>query len=226
MEELFIIQNAQIVEAIVPWFIPFIVIASGGWQWWLIYKIWTKNNISMAVLGMQQSGKTLWYNHLKWNSGIEVDRILEAPGQGGQTVDAETVEKIVLKFPDGRRLKIRKGKDIGGNDENVNTYYKAMIEENDLLLFFFNSHEYINDIMYQRKTNARLWHIQNHIGDKRIILVMSYADQLLDRNKAREQIINTLKRSNLFGISKMSFIVDMTNKDEVEEMKKIVFKKK
>lgn len=93
MENITIMQDWQISEAVL-WFVPIIAWAllgavGGAIIEHIIGSIWDSGKkIGMAVLGMKQSGKTTWYNHLTGDN------------RAGQTFDRVDIKEIFLKFPD------------------------------------------------------------------------------------------------------------------------------
>lgn len=211
MEELTLVQDLQISEAIV-WFWPIIATALFTLST-LAVSIWADGDrIGMAVLGMKQSGKTTWYNYLTGDNRV------------GQTYDSVDVNEISLKFPGGKEAIIREGKDIGGDEGNVSVYYRMMIENNEVVLFFFNAYDYLNDIKYQREVNGRLDYIKRHLGDKMLRYIMTYADKLHDRNGSLNEILNLLKEKDFFKMQKGYFLVNATDKNELEKLKTEIFK--
>lgn len=213
MENLLVMRDLQMSEAIV-WFAPIIMwalVAVLGGK--LIGSIWDKGKkIGMAVLGMKQSGKTTWYNFLTGDNRVS------------QTYDSVDIKEISLKFPDGKEARIKEGKDIGGDDGNVSVYYKEMIENNDVVLFFFNAYDYLNDIKKQREVNGRLEYIKRHLDDKMLCYIMTYADKLPDKNSSLNEILNVLKERDLFKMQKGYFLVNATDKNDLEKLTMEIFK--
>lgn len=211
MEELTILQDLQISEAIV-WFWPIIATAFFTLST-LAVSIWADGDrIGMAVLGMKQSGKTTWYNHLTGDNRVS------------QTYDSVDIKEISLKFPGGKEAIIKEGRDIGGDEGNVSVYYRKMIENNEVVLFFFNAYDYLNDIKYQREVNGRLDYIKRHLGDKMLRYIMTYADKLPDRNSSLNKILNMLKEKDFFKMQKGYFLVNATDKNELEKLTTEIFK--
>ena len=217
MEDLIIIQDWQMSEAIL-WFVPIIAwgilgAIGGALIGGLIGSIWDKGNkIGMAVLGMKQSGKTTWYNHLTGDN------------RTSQTFDHVDIKEISLKFPGGKEAIIKEGKDIGGDEGNVSVYYREMIENNEVVLFFFNAYDYLNDIKYQREVNGRLDYIKRHLGDRMLSYIMTYADKLPDRNGSLNEVLNVLKERDFFKMQKGYFLVNATDKKELEDLTTTIFK--
>lgn len=210
-------ENLQISEAIL-WFIPIIAwgllgALGGALIGRLIGSIWDKGRkIGMAVLGMKQSGKTTWYNYLTGDNRV------------AQTYDSVRIKEIFLKFPDGKEARIKEGVDIGGDEGNVTEYYKKMIDNNEVVLFFFSAYDYLNDNEYRRVVNGRLDYIKRHLGDKYFYYIMTYADKIPDREGALSKILDVLKEEDFFKMQKGYFLINATDKKELEDLSTVIFK--
>lgn len=217
MENITIMQDWQISEAVF-WFVPIIAWAllgavGGVIIGHIIGSIWDSGKkIGMAVLGMKQSGKTTWYNHLTGDN------------RAGQTFDSVDIKEIFLKFPDGKEARIKEGKDIGGDEGNVREYYEEMIDNNEVVLFFFSAYDYLYDNDYRRLVNGRLDYIKRHLGDKRLYYIMTYADKIPDRDGALNKILDMLKKEDLFKMQKGYFLVNATDKKELNDLTTTIFK--
>ncbi len=212
--ETVLVENVPNVHESFIWFIPLIVVAI-----YAISKIseefWGgKNKIGMAVLGMQQSGKTLWWNAL---TGQE---------RGGQTTEEE-IESFTLHCREERELHLRKSIDIGGMEEKM-VKYRELVEENDKILFFFNIKEYLENTMYKRYVLSRLDLITTYLTiEKNIYVIFSYLDKLSDSDKdfdtISDEIQNKFKGEN---IRMKCHGVNMTNPQDVELLKMKIFNPK
>ena len=96
----------------------------------------------LAIVGMQEAGKSTLYNMLR-------------TGEPGEHLPT-TIEEIAEFKVKDRDIKIKKGKDIGGGPEFIMPYYEDLIRDNEIIIFIFNVSEYLNDISYQRNTKDRL----------------------------------------------------------------------
>ena len=189
----------------------------------IIGSIWdacTKKDIGMAVLGMRMSGKTLWYNFLTNDSRI------------GTTSSTEKVRSFKMDFSNGRSVTVKQGMDIGGSEINVQLFYEELIKENDVVLFLFNSFEYLNNLQYEREVNGRMAFIASkwdeHHPDKElskcIFVIATYADKLIDKEKGCKDIVDRMsKRSFRNMIKQHLLLVNMTDKKQVEIMKEKIF---
>lgn len=176
--------------------------------------IWgNKKEVGMAVLGIDQSGKTTWYDYL-----CKTNR-----NQKGTTKD--DIDAFTLKFDDGKKVHIKKGIDIGGGSVNIRPYYENMINENDVILFLFNAKKYIEDTEYMRECNARLDFInkKKHESQK-IYIIMTFADKLKNRTKAYKQAYELLKsRPYIKEMTDNFVLINMTDEQEKKELKEKMF---
>lgn len=176
--------------------------------------IWgNKKEVGMAVLGIDQSGKTTWYDYL-----CKTNR-----NEKGTTKD--DIDAFTLKFDDGKKVHIKKGIDIGGGSVNIRPYYENMINENDVILFLFNAKKYIEDTEYMRECNARLDFInkKKHESQK-IYIIMTFADKLKNRTKAYKQAYELLKsRPYIKEMTDNFVLINMTDEQEKKELKEKMF---
>ena len=102
----------------------------------------------LGVLGMQQAGKTRFLSFLR---GVPFDE--------GQT-SRKDYDDFVYKLSNGKKIYIKAGKDIGG-DDMYRGDYNEVISESDVLLYFFDIDKYLNDNNrgYRRDCNSRFEHI-------------------------------------------------------------------
>ncbi len=202
------------------WFIPLIVVAAASYFISQL-DIWEdKNEIGMAVLGMSQSGKTLWYDFL---SGSE---------RGGKTQTAAgvAVDSFDLKCGEGRVATIKKGTDIAGGYYNIKGNYEKMIKENDFIFFFFDAEEYLyghpkckKDIKYDREVNARLDLISEYIDSKKFLLILTHVDKLTDKEADVNEIINQISNKSYGKLAKYYYPVNMMDEREKENLKNKIF---
>ena len=197
--------------------------------------IWgNKKEVGMAVLGIDQSGKTTWCDYL-----CKTNR-----NEKGTTKD--DIDAFTLKFDDGKKVHINEGINIGGGSVNVSPYYyENMIKENDVILFFFNAKKYIEETEYMRECNARLDLINNKIikynlynlyndtsdiinnkrcESKKIYIIMTFADQLKDRTEAYNKAYELLKsRPCIKEMTDNFVLINMTDEQEKKELKEKMF---
>lgn len=110
---------------------------------------------SLGILGMAGAGKTQFLRNLQGKPYKRCDE---------QTAGAEDFEDFVFNHK-GREISICKGKDIGGNVENIKYYYEDFIKNRDICIFMFDIKKYIEQEKYRKDVNTRLDFINRHIND-------------------------------------------------------------
>ncbi|KAA6328032.1 hypothetical protein EZS27_023035 [termite gut metagenome] len=161
--------------------------------WWLLFPLvgifaafWSSDKIGLAVLGMGGAGKTTFYNYL---------RDKPVSGVYEQTTRIE-YNKFSIELQDGKKITIKKGQDISGEEDFVQPYYESMMKDADIVLFFFDAYEYLHKEQnknYDRETNARIDFIYEKKRDG-LYIILTHADKFYDkRKKALEDIRNKIK---------------------------------
>ena len=226
MEDVLLISEVATQEAVF-WFIPIIAWAAlaglgGAILIGTITSIWgSGDHLGMAVLGMPESGKTTWYDYL-----LKTNRRYT-------TVDSVEIDGFKISFSDGKSVIVKKGKDIGGNEENIRIYYSKMIENNDIVLFFLNIEKYLGSMAYERDANSRLDFIyfswKEKKGDKdpskTVYLIMTHVDKVSNSKEAIEKVLNRMRRRSFSAITTQYTAINMINNEQLEELKKIIFRR-
>lgn len=158
----------------------------------------------LGIIGMQESGKTTFLNNLR----------------GLKTVfnptSKENYKCFKFELSDGRTIHIDKGNDIGGA-KNYMSEYRQVIEESDVILYFFDVSKYLTNVDYKRECNSRLHHINVNIENKKIAIIASHSDfSQQSKNILTEEILNQVKDkkySNLFNNA--FFVVNLTERNQV-----------
>jgi len=128
--------------------------------WLILNKIVLQKNMKLAVLGREEAGKTSFYNFLKDGD----------PGNPDQTpLSDKNIEKFQVQDSEGYTFSISII-DISGQKEAVASYYKDLVTDYDVILFFFNSEYFMTD--------------------------EDYSTDVVDRIKVMGDQINTTKDSN------------------------------
>lgn len=172
---------------------------------------------TMAVLGMQASGKTQFYKTLQ-----------NIKYTGYEATSVNDYEGFDIKLSD-RTIHIRKGIDIGGTEAYIKQYYKKMICDNEIVVFVFDVYRYLNDSSYSRNTNARFDFINRHRNEKSIVILGSHLDNFPESK--RKNIIEQVQQRNngkdhaeLFSVN--FFTLDMRSKEAVQKVAEKIFKDK
>ena len=172
---------------------------------------------TLAVLGMQASGKTQFYKTLQ---------NLEYTGYEATSVNE--YEGFDIKLTD-RTIHIKKGKDIGGTEAYIKQYYEKMISENEIVVFVFDVYAYLNDGAYLRNANARFDFVNQHRNEKSVVILGSHLDKF--PKKERKTVIGKVQQMNkdkayagLFSVN--FFVADIRNKEAVQEIVEKIFTRK
>ena len=197
-------------------------------------KLVFQRTVSLAVLGMPQSGKTQWYKYLGAPVGPRTKSIEEG------------YEEFKIKVPgDGDyELTINKGRDITGADDFVSHLYIPMIEKNDIILFFFNSYKFYNDESYIDQSNKKRSYRQVVIDrialiaeyqkeDTSVFIVPTYKDKLLESNVSEDDVSKLLYKALLSDNSASKFadlnyipgLYQANEKTDLEDLFNKVFEK-
>jgi GTPase SAR1 family protein len=184
-----------------------------------------QEKVKIGLIGMASSGKTTFLNKLR-----------NFKGQYHPT-STDKYESFNFKLSTGKTIVIEKGKDIGGA-KNYITFYRDIIKNNDIILYFFNIHEYLKDNDYRRECNSRLAHINEtdlsnygildgfnkQINDK-IIIVASHSDK---SSNSSEMLMNEMLKqvndknySDLFN--NVFLVLNLTNSNQVENLINKIF---
>ena len=175
-----------------------------------IWKGTNKKELGLAVLGENQSGKTLWY-----------DFLCNTQFSGVHTMERE-YDAFDFEYDDGRKVHIKKGRDING-DRHFMSIYEQMVKDNDVIMFFNNIEQYIHNEEYRRDVNSRLDFIFHHLDkDKKLYIMWSYADKLADRSKGADEAKSLFLKRQI-GKPTAFLVVNMTDNDEVKKKKKKIF---
>lgn len=179
-----------------------------------------ERSVDLAILGPNEAGKTTLWNFFK--------------GRPASKVYYETDDKEKISFVASctiwNAVKLRfKGRDINGNGDFIRTDWEKLIENSNMIIFVFNSYEYLNSIDYQRDINQRMQFVYSTVckqtDEKKrdIWLLGSYADKLGNKKKDWERIIGIIKTKPYCDISHNNACVNLTNEDELKEYYKKIF---
>lgn len=203
-----------------------------AWIWFLIIPILILLGIityhclkgdKMAILGMQESGKT---TILRYMQGLTYDSTYKP---------SVTDPYKSFDWKVGDRT-IEAGVDIGGGDDWVKYNYPRFIADNDIIMFVFNAYEFLNSNKYKRSTLGRLDFVFENIKEKKggnlddfikkhFALIGTHADLI---NESPKSVIQKIQREcqdkSYSKIFKNNFaILDLTSSDEFNNFIKKVF---
>lgn len=187
-----------------------------------VFKKLKKNEIGMAVLGTNDSGKTTWYNYLKGTP--EQARRIKS-----QTIAVDNTPKFEIKFDSGKRIYIKEGKDINGTSDRIKNHYEPMIKENDVILFMVDLSLFLKEEKMKLDVCDRLFVINTLLkrcqerdnAVKLLYLVFTHADKVKDLNNSTKQAIAYLQRKN-FDVTKYC-CVNLLKDEDCNKLKKRLF---
>lgn len=160
----------------------------------------------IAVLGMQESGKTQFLMTLK---NEEYSSYL-------QTAENE-YDGFDVVLPSGKTIKIASGIDLGGSDHYISEY-KRVSSGCDAVIFVFDAYKFKNNAEYRLKTRSRaqFFHDGLCIQDGNKVIMGSFADKFTTKDelvKAIDYVHEHLK--DVYPNIKNSnfFIADMRDRE-------------
>lgn len=186
--------------------------------------LWKKKSIGKAklcVLGMKQTGKTLFFNALRGIYDVQPDET---------ALTKIGAFKITLKSSRGKDVVIRLKEtlDISGSEDYIASYYRDLIFSSTHVIYFCNIYEYLNDEMVRKEVNARLDHIKRFVDEsgktsENVFIVLSYGDKVENRKEALRTFIAAINGKPFASFARRIAVVNMTKKEDVEELIKSIF---
>lgn len=184
--------------------------------------IWGKD---ICVLGLPQTGKTLFLNGLQGN--YEIFRDLQNGIKPNQT-NVEKIKSFTIKDSNGNKvLKIRETKDIGGT-ENFVLHYDALIKKSDFIIYCCNIDSYLKNEKEALEVRARLQlvytlmkkHNKLKPEDEKsnIMIILSYSDLVSNRRDAMIEFCTSIGNEDYSIFTKSICPVNMTDTDEVKKL--------
>lgn len=166
----------------------------------------------IAILGMRESGKTLFLRTLQGKPYLEY-----------KSSGFDEYEGFDLQVGD-KTIKICAGVDIGGT-KNYRTRYDELMSNAAYVFYFFDISKYLNDFMYRRECNSRFKDIYDKKGERAIYLashrdLVPCSDDEL-KSKFREHLIG----KSYGKISDKAYYVNLTDKEQINKLNKIFFVK-
>ncbi|MFK8279923.1 hypothetical protein ACI76Q_06245 [Capnocytophaga canimorsus] len=130
----------------------------GGLIGGFIGSLFEEKENKLGVLGMQQAGKTKFLSLLRGEAYVE------------SSTGVEEYQPFTISLKGGKEVRISQGVDIGGGD-TYKPEYKKIIENSDVIFYFFDINKYFKDevikdrITYRRECNSRFEFIFDSIKD-------------------------------------------------------------
>lgn len=223
MEELYIFEetilnsnNQYIAVWPLLWWIIGVVVVLLGYVFFSSTDTKATIGNSIAVLGMQMSGKTTFYDMLRYG---------KSNANGGTHLD--TIPSFEYTAPNGRCIKFAESKDIGGGEEYIKLWYEEQMKKNDIVFFFFDSHRYSKEMIYKKDVNARLSFIYdkareiNKDIDKNIVVIGSFVDKFskFDQISVMSNIQKDLSNKDYSALLKTNFfVVSLIEKKHIDKI--------
>lgn len=161
----------------------------------------------LGIIGMKSSGKTTFLFNLGGLTRIKFN------------TNKDNYEDFEYKTNSGKTILIEKGLDIGGG-KNYMVDYRDIISKNDIVFYFFNISEYLNNVTYSRDCNSRLSFIFSSLGDKKTVLIGTHSDKSnLSKNQLREQVIKQIQDKNYSKLfNENFFILNLTDDTQFKNL--------
>jgi ribosome biogenesis GTPase A len=161
----------------------------------------------LGIIGMKGSGKSTLLHKLGGIKIVKSDTFIEQ------------YEEFSHKTMSGKTINISKGKDIGGL-KNYMSEYKSVVDESDVVFYFFDVNLYVNNVEYRRECNSRLSFIFPQLKNKKAVLLATHLDDSnLTKSELREIIMQNVTDkvySNLFNEN--FFILDLTDDKQFKDL--------
>lgn len=172
----------------------------------------------LGILGMPMSGKTLFLSHLR-----KVPYVQKGTGYN------EKYDSFIFKTSSGKEIHIDSGFDIAGNDD-VRSEYTSIMDNSDVIFYFFDISLYFTDINYRRNCNSRLLYLHNYFEknkEKELVLFASHIDKCeMDRSKIITNFRKQIKDKSYKDLLGNTNFINLTDIKELTEIIDLIFEKK
>lgn len=173
---------------------------------WLIHLTPIPNAKKIAVLGMQESGKTQFLKTLKNEEYSSYIQSAEIEYDGFDVV-----------LPSGKNIKIASGIDLGGSEHYISEYERVS-SGCDAVIFVFDVYKFKNNDDYRLNTRSRVQYFHDGLsvqgGNK--VIVGSFGDKFTTKEemaKAIDYVHEHLKDVYPDIKSSNFFIADMRDRE-------------
>lgn len=176
----------------------------------------------LGILGMQQAGKTRFLSFLR---GI--------PFNDKQT-SRKKYDEFTYILENKKKIFIKSGVDIGGGKVHRPDYNK-IIDESDVLLYFFDIDKYLNNTkdydgeFYQRSCNSRFEHIYDRAKTRNItiLVIATHKDKCsFNENEIRMKFDNLVQNKSYKEILKDVQYISLISSSETKKLANKIFNTK
>lgn len=167
---------------LVVWFIPVIIVAAvAGLVIGAVFIIKKPNkpefddaqqgkqSIKICALGERDTGKTRWYKYIKEG---------KLPTRDDETPTKIPYSEFSFSLQNGKTIHIARGYDYSGERGNQDLLYRRLADENDIIFYFINLKEYIENEENRKDVNSGIDIVIGRENDRKLIyLVLTHADE-------------------------------------------------
>lgn len=186
-----------------------------------------KQSIKICALGEHYTGKTRWYKYIKEGKLPPKDK--------DETPIKVPYSEFSFSLQNGKIIHIAGGYDYSGDPNNRRLVYQKAVDENDLILYFINLNEYINNEENRKFVNSGLDLIIERENDSKLIyLVLTHADEACegDYKKSAKEFLklmnNRCNQNPVFAAHYKTLmqnyaILSTFKEEDVKEFKEKIF---
>lgn len=150
-------------------------------------KVEGKKSIKICALGKHYTGKTRWYKYIKEGKLPPKDK--------EETPIKVPYSEFSFSLQNGKEIHIAGGFDYSGDRNNRRLVYQKAVDENDLILYFINLNEYINNEENRKDVNSGLeLVIEREKESKLIYLALTHGDEACegDYKKSEKEFLKLM----------------------------------
>lgn len=181
-----------------------------------------KNKDRLGILGMQASGKTRFLSFIRKIPFVEI------------STSRSQYEEFKYTLANGKSITIKSGVDMGGGIV-YRVDYDKIINESDVILYFFDINRYLNNAIdgdnenYQRSCNSRFEHIYSRVLEekKNVVIIATHRDKYpLSENEIKQKFDNLVQAKSYKSMLKNVQYVNLTSPKEISNLVEKIFNSK
>ncbi|MFK8303334.1 GTPase domain-containing protein [Capnocytophaga stomatis] len=190
----------------------------GGLIGGFIGSLFEEKENKLGVLGMQQAGKTKFLSLLRGEAYVE------------RSTSIEKYEPFTIYLKGGKEVRISQGVDIGGGD-TYRLKYKEIIENSDVVFYFFDINKYFKDevmedrITYRRECNSRFEFIFDKKQEKKVLIVATHTDLCgIHSSQIKSEFDKIVRDKRYKNMLQQVCFINLNDEKQVEEFINKTFK--